>query len=196
MPGFIVIFGLILITYTETTYWLFIFFILLALAIKSKRINNRKILKENKNAPSNIKVSSRLLPDKEILSRPIDKLSWREFERLIYLYYEHLGYKPQMTKEGADGGIDLIYTNPKTHEKVAVQIKHHKKPIGVNVIRETDNAARRNYKIYLTEIVTSGRFTQDALREVDNNKGMEVRSSYWIETKIIPWKTKVSHGNS
>lgn len=58
-------------------------------------------------------LSNLLRSDSEILKLPIEEISWKEFERLCYLYYKAKRYKLELTKEGADGGVDLIIYDPK-----------------------------------------------------------------------------------
>ena len=108
------------------------------------------------------------------------------------MYYKDLGYKPVRTKEGADGGIDLIYTNPDTYEKVAVQIKHQKDPVSAAVIRATDNAAKRNYGTYLSEIISSGTISNPALVEIDKYSGMRPKDRQWLNNKVVPWMNRKS----
>lgn len=72
-------------------------------------------------------------------------MSWRELERLCYLYYKAKGYKPQETPNGADGGVDQIYYHPQYRGKVAVQTKHYmnsNNQISVEKIRELNSAKR------------------------------------------------------
>lgn len=143
--------------------------------------------KKNKRNNNNARSSYKKRPDDVILKLKIEELSGWEFERIIYLYYKDLGYKPVLTKEGADGGIDIIYTNPHTYEKVAVQVKHWKNPVGTEIIRATDNAAKRNYGIYLTEIISSGTISNPALVEIDKYSGMEPKDGRWVNNKVVPW---------
>lgn len=125
---------------------------------KSPKNKTSSRKRKSSNPKSSIHQSNRLNSDEKILASAIEDLSWREFERLVYLYYKNQGAKPELTKAGADGGIDLIYFSKEENSKVAVQIKHFSKnPITPAIIRETENAARKNYKIYISEIFTSTR---------------------------------------
>lgn len=146
-------------------------------------------MKNTKNT-NNTRSSYKKRPDDVILKLKIEDLSGWEFERIIYLYYKDLGYKPILTKEGADGGIDIIYTNPHTYEKVAVQVKHWKNPVGTEIIRATDNAAKRNYGIYLTEIISSGTISNPALVEMDKYSGMDPKDGRWVKNNVVPWMEK------
>lgn len=162
---------------------------------KSTRKKNTATPTKNKNTSAqttNIRSSNRKLPFEKTVSLKIDELSWWEFEQLIYMYYKDLGYKPVRTKEGADGGIDLVYTNPDTYEKVAVQIKHQKDPVSAAVIRATDNAAKRNYGTYLSEIISSGTISNPALVEIDKYGGMRPKDRQWLNNKVVPWMNRKS----
>ncbi|MFC5613717.1 restriction endonuclease [Metabacillus niabensis] len=46
-----------------------------------------------------------------MIKSKLEDLTWREFERLCYLYFKSKGYKASETSDGADGGIDLIIYN-------------------------------------------------------------------------------------
>ena len=177
---------------------LFIGLVLFPKPTKKKKTTSKKktsVSQKKMSTPvrtTNIRSSKRKLPFEQTVSLNIDELSWWEFEQLIYKYYEDLGYKPVRTKEGADGGIDLLYTNPNTYEKVAVQIKHQKEPVGAAIVRATDNAAKRNYGTYLSEIISSGTISNPALVEMDKYKGMEPKDQQWLNHTVVPWMKKKS----
>lgn len=140
---------------------------------------------KRKNTPTNNK-TNRLLADDQILKTPLHKLSWREFERLCYLYYKAKGYKPRETKEGADGGVDLIIYDSQHKTNVAVQIKHYKNPITVKEIREL-NSAKRNHDCVLAEFITSSTFTNEALLQADKFR-IETHDINWINNNIEKWR--------
>lgn len=91
----------------------------------------------------------------------ISQLSWRDFEKIIAMYYKKKGFKVTLEGgSGGDGGIDILLE--KKGEKQIIQCKHWKKnSVGVSVIREM-------YGVMIAEsvvkviIITSGRFTKDA----------------------------------
>ncbi|OIJ07646.1 hypothetical protein BKP35_18350 [Anaerobacillus arseniciselenatis] len=129
-----------------------------------------------------------LRSDKEILRLPLDDLTWREFERLCYLYFKAKGYKPKETKEGADGGVDLIIFSKEHNANVAVQIKHYKsgKPIGVEPIREL-KAAKTNHNCALADFITTSSFTKNALLQADKFK-IDTYEKNWVESNILKWR--------
>lgn len=129
-----------------------------------------------------------LRTEKEILTLPLDELSWREFEELCYLYYKGKGHKVEETPEGPDGGVDLIVHNRHHKAKVAVQIKHRKSgnQVTVKEIREL-NSAKRNHGCQLADFITTSTYTNVALQEADKFK-IETRDKYWIENNILKWR--------
>ncbi|MEH7126000.1 restriction endonuclease [Bacillus sp. JJ1773] len=129
-----------------------------------------------------------LRTDNEIFTLPFKKLTWREFERLCYLYYKAKGHEVQETKEGADGGVDLIYFDPIHNANVAVQIKQYSKPIDVNIIRNIDSA-KKNHKCPLAEIITTSTYTQAAKDEAEARR-IIWRDKNWVELFLLPWREK------
>lgn len=163
----------------------------------SKNTTSKKPTKSNNSVKTNfingtsITSSNRLLPDDEILKLPLNKMSWREFERLCYMYYKAKKYKPEETKSGADGGIDLVYYHPYHKGKVAVQIKHRinsGNQVTVKEVREL-NTAKRNYDCILAEFITTSTYTNDALKEAGDFK-IETHDINWVNNKIIKWKNE------
>lgn len=132
--------------------------------------------------------SNILRSEKEIMTLPLEEVSWREFEELCFLYYKAKGYKPRRTSEGADGGVDLIIFNRHHNAEIAIQIKHYKKgkQIDVKLIRELDSA-KKNHGCILAEMITSSRFTNPALVEADK-RNIVCRGDEWINSKLLPWR--------
>lgn len=63
-----------------------------------------------------------------------EKMDGHTFEKAVASVYESQGYKAVVSKAGGDGGIDIVLT--KGGEKIAVQCKAHKKPVGPSVARD------------------------------------------------------------
>ncbi|WP_260471950.1 restriction endonuclease [Bacillus salinus] len=158
--------------------------------LPNKLITNNSVEKSTiKNKPTSLRDNSNILrAEKEIMTLPLENISWREFEELCYLYYKAKGYKPRKTSEGADGGVDLIIFNRHHNTEVAVQIKHYKKgqQIDVKLIRELDSA-KKNHGCILAEMITSSRFTNPALIEADR-RNIECKGDEWINSKLLPWR--------
>lgn len=153
---------------------------------KRKKHNQTKPKQKSKNTKKT--PHNRQHPDDEILKLPIEQLSWREFERLFYLYYKEKGNNPRETKEGADGGVDLIIYDRKENNCTAIQIKHVKRQITVEDIRQL-STARRNYSCLYAKFITSSRFTNDALLQADKFK-VETRDRTWIKNNVDRWRFK------
>ena len=154
---------------------------------KKKRTLNSSNQKKSNGLSSN---SNILRSEKEIMTLPLEEISWREFEELCFLYYKAKGYKPRRTSEGADGGVDLIIFNRHHNAEIAIQIKHYKKgkQIDVKLIRELDSA-KKNHGCILAEMITSSRFTNPALVEADK-RNIVCRGDEWINSKLLPWRVQ------
>lgn len=148
-----------------------------------KRKNKHIIEKTSVNVNHNF-----LHSDEEIYLLPLEKLTWRDFERLCYLYFKAKGYKPRKTSEGADGGVDLIVYNKHHKTDVAIQIKKYAKgnQITVREIRELATA-KKNHNCILADFITTSSFTSAALREADKFK-IKCYSIEWVENKLVRWK--------
>ncbi|MEH7442644.1 restriction endonuclease [Bacillus sp. JJ1122] len=166
--------------------------------LPKKSKNNKSIKKPPlKNNPTNLADTSKILrSEKNIMTLPLEDISWREFEELCYLYYKAKGYKPRKTSEGADGGVDLIIFNRHHNTEVAVQIKHYikGKQIDVKLIRELDSA-KKNHGCMLAELITSSSFTNPALVEADR-RNIECRGEEWVNSKLLPWREQQLKKNS
>ena len=133
--------------------------------------SSKKTISNKKNSPSKTpqKEHNLLRSEKEILTLPLEELTWREFERLCFLYYKAKGYKPRETSEGADGGVDLIIYNRHHQADVAIQIKHYTNPVTVEHVRQLDSA-KKNHKCILAEFITTSFYTTAASREASDRK--------------------------
>lgn len=198
--GIIAIGGLYWFFMHSSKDWVYFFVIIFAIGIlpdllirpKKKNTSKTKTAKKSSGTPkktsSPTKNHNFLRSENEILTLPLNELSWREFERLCYLYYKAKGYKPKETQEGADGGVDLILFDKKHNANVAVQIKHYVSgnPIGVEPIREL-NSAKRNHNCALADFITTSTFTNVALLQADKfNIGTHDKN--WVESKILKWR--------
>jgi len=130
--------------------------------------------------------------DKEIMTLPFTALTWRDFERLCYLYYKAKGCKPRETSNGADGGVDLIIYDSHHKTDVAIQIKHYQKgkQITVKEIREL-HAAKRNHNCILADFITTSTYTNAALIEADKFQ-ITCRQKEWVENKILRWRDEAA----
>lgn len=62
-----------------------------------------------------------------------ESMSGYEFEKAVANLYSQMGYNTQLTPYSKDGGVDIVLT--KDDDKIAVQCKHHKNPVGPHDVR-------------------------------------------------------------
>lgn len=159
--------------------------LLILLPIAKSRISKEK----DKKQKQKVKNDNILRSDNIILKLPLYELSWREFERLCFLYYKARGYKPRETSEGSDGGVDLIIFNRQHQTDEAIQIKHYfhsGNKITVKDIREL-NSSKRNRDCILATFITSSTYTKEALKQADDFK-IKCKDIHWVENHIVKWK--------
>ena len=101
------------------------------------------------------------LARQHIEDRRLDRLSPRGFEELVKRLFEAMGYTGRLTPPGPDEGVDLVLQ--RKGEKVVVQCKRHRNPVGQPVVRDLYDAllhqeADRAY------LVTTSTFTEPATR--------------------------------
>lgn len=60
-------------------------------------------------------------------------MSGLQFEKEVASLFRNQGYTATVTSATGDGGVDIILTDGK--ERIAVQCKHHSKPVGPNDVR-------------------------------------------------------------
>lgn len=150
-----------------------------------RRLNQTKTRRN----PSMVSPSGRRRPDEEILTTPLNQLTWSEFERLLALYFRDEGYAVEETGIGGnDGGVDLVLLDERTNERTAVQIKwRSKSSIGPEVIREL-HSARWNTtpRCLYAMLITNSDITQRARAEA-----AERHIEYWngplLELKLDKW---------
>ncbi|WP_407655181.1 restriction endonuclease [Alicyclobacillus dauci] len=150
----------------------------------------RKASSNKKRSTSNPRTSSTTRSDEVILSTPVSKLTWSEFERLFALYFRDYGYTVEEPGVGGnDGGVDLVITEKRTGERTAVQLKHwnDSRKVGPNIVREL-HSARLNTKptCVFAMLITSSDLTQQARTEAD-----ERRIKFWhgsvVQMKLNEW---------
>ncbi|MGG0736959.1 restriction endonuclease [Niallia taxi] len=141
---------------------------------------------------NNTRTHSLLHKDSEILTLPFNELTWRDFERLCYLYFKAKSTNPRETSNGADGGVDLIIFNKHHKTDIAIQIKHYQKgkQITVKELREL-NTAKRNHNCILAEFITTSTYTNAALAEAIKFK-ITCRDKHWVENKILRWRDEAA----
>jgi len=106
----------------------------------------------------------------------IDALEWKRFEELCSLYFEQKGYRVEMTRQGADGGVDInlfknSYSNSKPFGIVQCKAWNSYK-VGVKPVRELLGVMAAE-KCPLGVFVTSGDYTREA-REFSAGKHIKL----------------------
>lgn len=76
--------------------------------------------------------------ERELAKNRQHELFWQnmdgyEFENAVAKLYQQIGYRSFVTPKSGDGGVDIILT--KDNKKIAVQCKHHFRPVGPNDYR-------------------------------------------------------------
>jgi restriction system protein len=67
----------------------------------------------------------------------LNDLEWKRFEEVVSEYYRLLGYRSEVTRMGADGGVDIVlYEQGAENPSIIIQCKSWSKKVGVKAIRE------------------------------------------------------------
>lgn len=99
----------------------------------------------------------------------LELLSWREFENLVGEFFRRKGFRvEQRGGHEADGGVDWVASIGE--DRYLVQCKHWRmQRVGVKVVREICGVAAAEGAAGVF-VVTSGTFTEEARRFVDENR--------------------------
>jgi restriction system protein len=99
----------------------------------------------------------------------LELLSWREFEHLVGEFFRRKGFiVEQRGGRESDGGIDLVASIGE--DRYLVQCKHWRvQRVGVKVVREISGVAAAQGAAGVF-VVTSGTFTDEARRFVEENR--------------------------
>jgi len=174
--------------------WYMLFIILIAGVLipellfppkKKQKSNKGKKSKKSSNPQS--KTSNRKRSNVEVLLSNIDELNGEEFERLVAMYYEDKGYKPQIVGGSGDHEVDIILTDPKENYKIAVQCKHWKtKNVGNNTILRL-SAGKRVHNCLDAWCITTSNYTKEAIAAAE---GLNIRllNGLHVQDQIGRWK--------
>jgi restriction system protein len=101
----------------------------------------------------------------------LKKIEWFSFELLCKIYYECVGYKVTKTKDGADGGVDLLlYMKDSTVPCALLQCKARTHGnVGVKYTREL-LGVMTSQKVDKGILITNAGFTKDALEFANANR--------------------------
>jgi restriction system protein len=99
----------------------------------------------------------------------LELLTWREFEHLVGEFFRRKGFKvEQRGGQEPDGGVDLVASIGE--DRYLVQCKHWRvQRVGVKVVREICGVAAAENAAGVF-VVTSGTFTEEARRFVEENR--------------------------
>jgi restriction endonuclease Mrr len=153
-------------------------------------------LSECKNHLAKVKTSGVSETEKNWSLNLICSLEWKRFEELCREYFTSKGYKAELTKKGADGGIDvMIFKESYSLLKPfgIIQCKAWgKSRIGVKLIREL-YGVMASEKTPLGVFMTTGEFTSDAMK-FSKNKHLKLISGVQFLKLIreLPDKAQIS----
>lgn len=107
----------------------------------------------------------------------VDKMTGKEFEKLLLLLFKNLGYQVSLTSGSQDYGADLILY--KDSVKTVVQAKRYKNPVSVKAVQEVSSSLKY-YKADKAMVITNNRFTQNACNLARSNS-----VELWDRKKLI-----------
>ena len=95
----------------------------------------------------------------------LDALEWKRFELLCAGYFETLGFKSKVAREGADGGVDIhLYAEGSSAPAILVQCKAWKAyQVGIKPIREL-LGVMTDARVSEGVFVTTSMYTAEARR--------------------------------
>lgn len=93
----------------------------------------------------------------------VDRLTGEEFELFLSRLFERKGFQVKLTPRTGDYGVDLILTDPRTGERIAVQAKRYQQRnrVGVRAVQEA-YAGKDYYGCSKAIVVTTSYFTENA----------------------------------
>ncbi len=132
----------------------------LGIPYASSLINMGRLLQQNK-------------PQKNVgllQKKPINRMTWQQFELFLQWSFEQQGYKVRKTKKSGDQGADLVLEN--LGIKTVVQIKKRKKTTGNDAVQQV-HAARGFYEADRAIVISSTKFSKHAV-ELANRLNVEL----------------------
>lgn len=94
-------------------------------------------------------------------SDDIDNLSGIEFEEFLAELFRRKGFGVETTPVSGDYGVDLILTNPRNGERIAVQAKRYSNAVGIDAVQQVFFGAAY-YQCHRALVVTTADFTPNA----------------------------------
>ena len=140
---------------------------------KGFRLDDCEILALLRKRKKKIKLDSferSLLDERSKRTGNIDNMTGLEFEEFLAEFFKTCGYIVTKTKTGNDYGADLILE--RFGERTVVQVKRHKRSIGVKAVQEV-TAARNYYGAHKALAIISSIFTKNA-KELAKSNSIEL----------------------
>ena len=138
---------------------------------QSSSQTNHKFVHIEQTKPSVPKLSKKTEWDLELLN----ELEWKRFEEVVSEYYSIIGYRAEVTRMGADGGVDvLLYQQEGETPVIIIQCKSWSKRVGVNAVREL-YGVMASEQIGYGVFATTSDYTNEA-REWVEGKSMQLLS--------------------
>jgi restriction system protein len=106
-------------------------------------------------------ISNTIKTDITPLITMMDRMTGEEFEKIIKILFQMLGYQCKFTKKTKDKGGDIIAENP--YETIAIQCKRWNQKIGIDAIQQA-HAAKTIYNTTKAMVITNNYFTKDAIK--------------------------------
>lgn len=107
----------------------------------------------------------------------VENMTGLEFESYVAYIFRRQGYNVITTPKTGDFGADLILTKP--NERICVQCKRYKKPVGVSAVQEVATA-KTYYDCEKAVVVTNSKFTKAANKLATANK-VVLYDGNWIK---------------
>lgn len=114
-----------------------------------------------------------------------------EFEQMVGVLFKTFGYKVQVTKAGADGGIDVFAWNK--HKHLAIQVKKWQQNVGDPDVNKTLGSMLTKGCNRAVVVTTSG-FTKQALGNPKRGKQLELWDGDKLRTEFRKNRFSDKHG--
>ena len=90
-------------------------------------------------------------------------IEWRRLEALVEAIFRQAGFETRSQSRGADGGVDVWLHSSRSpeHPVGIVQCKHHRRPVGVDKVREL-RGVMAAHGVGRGQFVSTAGFTADA----------------------------------
>lgn len=93
----------------------------------------------------------------------LDVIEWRCLEALVEALFRQAGFHTRVQSHGADGGVDVWLHSARAPQTAVgvVQCKHHRRPVGVDKVREL-RGVMAAHGVGRGQFISTAGFTPDA----------------------------------